>query len=512
MASQESAQDIAQSLLRPSISQIALDKFRASPFFSGIDGRGSSIVILDTGIDLNHPFFGADKDKNGISDRIVFSYDFSGNNDPDASDTSGHGSNVSSIAAGIAPGVNIIHLKVFKDKTPFEEGGADPRDIDEALKWVINNARRYNIVSVNMSVEDGLAYTRAIPDSFSGKQLASLASQGIAVITAAGNAFYELNSKLGVTAYSADPNTISVGAVWNDDYGYSSWPNGTRKFPIDRTTGRDRIVSFSQRHPTLLDIFAPGAIVEGADTKGGTNQESGTSQAAPHITGLVALAQQLAVRELGRLLKVEEFRTLLKVTGDIIKDGDDEDDNVVNTGLNFRRVNAFGMGEAILTRKLGRFPTTRNDNIKGRQTNDYIAGFDGNDLLKGEDGQDILQGGFGSDSLFGGTGSDYLNGGRGNDWLSGDGRTDFLTGGGGRDRFVIRQRDGIDVVTDFGGVGRGSSVSAATLAETDTLKFEGSGFTASQLLLTQVGNHTLVSFEGVSDTGVWLKNVRLETL
>ncbi|HEY9624683.1 MAG TPA: hypothetical protein V6C78_30435, partial [Crinalium sp.] len=47
---------------------------------------------------------------------------------------------------------------------------------------------------------------------------------------------------------------------------------------------------------------------------------------------------------------------------------------------------------------------------------------------------------------------------------------------------------------------------------TDTLKFEGSGFTASQLLLTQVGNHTLVSFEGVSDTGVWLKNVRLETL
>ena len=78
--------------------------------------------IIDTGIDVNHPFFGADADSNGIADRILYQFDFSGTTDPDASDTNGHGSNVSSIALssdatyrGMAPGAGIIALKVFAD-------------------------------------------------------------------------------------------------------------------------------------------------------------------------------------------------------------------------------------------------------------------------------------------------------------------------------------------------------------------------------------------------------------
>ncbi|HUS90309.1 MAG TPA: proprotein convertase P-domain-containing protein, partial [Phycisphaerae bacterium] len=39
---------------------IGMDQFRSDPRFAGIDGSGFSVVILDTGIDLNHPFFGPD--------------------------------------------------------------------------------------------------------------------------------------------------------------------------------------------------------------------------------------------------------------------------------------------------------------------------------------------------------------------------------------------------------------------------------------------------------------------
>jgi hypothetical protein len=92
---------------------INLDDFRSGnpalgsdPRFTGIDGTGSSVVIIDTGINLNHPFFGPDADGNGVSDRIVFHMDFTnpdgadidGDGIPDGADTNGHGTNVSSIA------------------------------------------------------------------------------------------------------------------------------------------------------------------------------------------------------------------------------------------------------------------------------------------------------------------------------------------------------------------------------------------------------------------------------
>jgi Ca2+-binding RTX toxin-like protein len=125
---------------------------------------------------------------------------------------------------------------------------------------------------------------------------------------------------------------------------------------------------------------------------------------------------------------------------------------------------------------------------------DYIAGFDGNDTLYGVNGNDTLRGGLGNDILVGGAGNDNLD------------------GGNGRDFFVVRRGDGQDAIANFGGVGQGANLSAQILSEVDILKFEGAGFTASRLLLTQLGKDTLVSFEGVPDTQIRLKNVRLDML
>ena len=121
------------------------------PRFAGVDGRGYSVVVLDSGIDLNHPFFGPDADDNGVADRIVYQRDFS-DLDNDASDRHGHGSHVSSIVGssdpqlpGMAPGVNIIALKVFGDN-----GAGNFAQLEQALQWVAANVAQYNIVSINM--------------------------------------------------------------------------------------------------------------------------------------------------------------------------------------------------------------------------------------------------------------------------------------------------------------------------------------------------------------------------
>ena len=56
----------------------------------------------------------------------------------------------------------------------------------------------------------------------------------------------------------------------------------------------------------------------------------------------------MAERELGRRLTVDEFRTALQSTGAIINDGDDEVDNVANTGADYRRLNVFALAESLL--------------------------------------------------------------------------------------------------------------------------------------------------------------------
>ncbi len=305
---------------------INLDDFGNDSRFTDINGQGFTSVIIDTGIDLDHPFFGADANGDNIADRIVYQYDFA-DNDNDARDVDGHGSHVASIIGsedstytGIAPEADLIALKVFKDN-----GSGFFADLEESLQWVYENAETYNIASVNLSLGDEQNWDNSTGRYGIDDELAALASIGVIVTAAAGNNYTGIP---GVAYPAADLNSIAVGAV-------------------DSET--DQIPGFSQRHGTLTDVFAPGIPIIGADPEGGTQSLGGTSQAAPHIAGIAVLAQQIAVEELGRKLTVAEFDSLLATTGVIINDGDDEVDEVANTGLDFSRVDVLALGEEILT-------------------------------------------------------------------------------------------------------------------------------------------------------------------
>jgi subtilase family serine protease len=324
---------------------IGLDQFRDDPRFGDVDGSGLAAVVIDTGIDLDHPFFGPDADGNGIADRIVYQYDFA-DGDADAGDALGHGSHVASILAssdtawpGVAPGVDIIALKVFGDN-----GQGRFADVERALQWVIQNAVARHIVTVNLSLGDGGNWNSATGQYGIADELAALAAMDVIVVASAGNSFASLGSSQGVQYPAADPNAIAVGAVWDSDRG---GPWQFTGLAADYTSGPDRIVSFSQRDGRLLDVFAPGAVITGADAAGGTRAMRGTSQAAAYVSGAAVLGQQIALEQLGRLLTPYEFRGLLKATGQPILDGDDEDDSVANTGLDFRRLDILPLAEAI---------------------------------------------------------------------------------------------------------------------------------------------------------------------
>ena len=325
---------------------VGLDAFRADPRFAGIDGSGVTTVVIDTGIDLNHSWFGPDLDGNGVADRIVYSYDFA-DGDANASDRNGHGSHIASLIGGqdatyggVAQGADLIALKVFRD------GGAGYFSyLEAALQWVVLNADAYDIGVVNLSLGDGGNWDLAIGRYGLGDELAALAGMNILLTAASGNNYYQFNGQMGVAYPAADPAVLAVGAVWSGSFGGPvNYANGA----ADYSTGANVLAAFGQRDDRLLDVLAPGTRMVGANYNGGLRTMFGTSQASAYMAGIATLVQDLALDHLGRKLSMAEFSSLIASTSTLVHDGDDENDNVVNTGLDFRRVDLLALAEGIL--------------------------------------------------------------------------------------------------------------------------------------------------------------------
>ena len=411
-----------------------VEDFHKDARFVGIDGHGYAVVVIDTGIDLDQPFFGPDTNGNGIADRIIYQYDFFGTNDPSAQDGAGHGTHVAGIIGssdslypGIAPEVNLVVLKVFPDSA----GGASFQDIAEALQWVIANATQYNIASVNLSLGDGQFLTSRTTGPLS-TQFKALAEMGVTVVSASGNSYADYQHT-GVSYPAADPYSLSIGAAWKDSGTYGTYQTGTA----------DAIAFFSQRDPGLTDVFAPGVYIDSSKNGGGNVKLSGTSMAAPEVAGMVALAQQLADQELGRRLTFQEIKGLIHSTGTPIVDGDNENDVVNNTGATYYRIDMMALADAIVDMKptlsqqitvtAGQTAENANfgfaglnetrglvsdDVIIGTASGEQISGMGGDDIINALGGDDVVFGNEGDDKLLGGAGTDQLDGGSGNDTAS----------------------------------------------------------------------------------------------
>jgi hypothetical protein len=238
------------------------------------DGSNQSIVVIDTGYNSAYKYPG----------EIVYEYDFADKDESAAAYKNNHGSQVAQIASKEAVGADIIHLKVFGDGAWFAGGN----DIQDALQWTIDNAEKYNISAVNMSLGYGNATETS--DTFLKDEFARLADKGVLITTAAGNSYQHYGE--GVTHFSADVNTIAVSA----------------------TDQNGDIASWSQHDRKLTDIFAQGDNVA-VDNVNGTHNVDGTSFAAPNIAGKIAVVQEAAEDIVGHKLSQERMVDLMQMTG-----------------------------------------------------------------------------------------------------------------------------------------------------------------------------------------------------
>jgi subtilisin family serine protease len=325
-----------------------------------VDGSGLTAAILDTGIRASHRDF-----QKGGQSRVIarrnFTCDF--NSDPEnASDNQGHGSNIAGIVAangihrGIAPGANLAALKVL-DGT----GGGCFTAVADALEWVLEHYATLQITVVNLSFGDrGNLSTDADipPDDRIRVAARQLSEARVAVVTAAGNHYFEAGSAQGMSYPAILPYTISVGAVYDASVGRIEYGNAQEEGAIAFTTAPNRITPFSQRlHESVnrtaqTDIFAPGGPITstGHTSDTGISIQHGTSQATPVTTGIILLLQHFYQRNTGETPPLEEIRECLRGGAAAVQDGDHEDDNVQNTGLIFRRIDAVGALETMQRR------------------------------------------------------------------------------------------------------------------------------------------------------------------
>jgi len=259
---------------------------------AGITGAGVTIAMLDSGLwqALSQNYGG----------RILGTIDVTnGGSGPVTGDPYGHGTHITSIAAGgavnlsgsylgIAPGANLVIVRAFNG-----QGAGRYIDVISGLNWILANQRKYHIRVLNLSFG-------APPESYYwndpiNQAVMAVWQAGIVVVTAAGNS--------GPAAMTIDvpgnlPYVITVGALTDNYTPYN--------------LSDDRLASFSSAGPTYEGFVKPEVIAPGGHMVASMSTQSylanidpgsmaptaqmftmsGTSMAAAVTTGVVALMLQ----------------------------------------------------------------------------------------------------------------------------------------------------------------------------------------------------------------------------
>ncbi|MFN3371956.1 MAG: S8 family serine peptidase [Chloroflexus sp.] len=232
-------------------------------------GAGVTVAVLDTGVDLSHPV---------LAGRLMAGFDFV---DFDAvpqeegtattNPAYGHGTHVAGIIALVAPAARIMPVRVLD-----AEGVGNSWVLAEGLRYATdpdgNPATNDGAQVINLSlgtlrptalVEELLAELACDDDDDDNDDCAY--GHGIVVVAAAGNSG---DSTPHYPAAEQASNLLAVAA----------------------TTATDTLAEFSTRGPWVT-ISAPGDQIVSTVPGGQYGTWSGTSMAAPHVAGVVALVR-----------------------------------------------------------------------------------------------------------------------------------------------------------------------------------------------------------------------------
>lgn len=278
------------------------------------------VAVIDTGVDYTHEDLAAnmwqnpgeipdnniDDDGNGYVDDIygIDTY----NDDSDPMDDHFHGTHVAGIIGAVGnngkgiAGIN-WRVKIMALKFLSSEGEGTIDDAIECFEYVAKmKDRGVNIIATNNSWGD-YSYSQALYDA-----IYAHLQKGILCVAAAGND--GIDNALFPT-YPASfylPNLISVAATNMDD----------------------ELASFSNYGRRMVHLGAPGEDIASTYLDNDYVLASGTSMAAPHVTGVAAL------------LKAQDPSRDWKAIKNLILSGGDVLEPLVETTISGRRLNAFG--------------------------------------------------------------------------------------------------------------------------------------------------------------------------
>ncbi len=258
---------------------------RDNTFTYTTDGTGVKAYIVDSGVNASHPVFSsrvlsgwsyrADSTAlnsynasinsnianpaNGIS-YCTFADRVGSGSDVGTTDGDGHGTHVAGTiggsSTGIAKAVSIVPVRVLDSC-----GAGTTTMVLNGLNWILDNHQLGEKAVVNMSI----GFTGGVQSIDAA--IKSLLAEGIVIVAASGN---DGDSACGITPAGTD-GTISVGASMSND-------------------GEPSFTNFG----SCVDIFAPGQNILSSWLTNTYFIETGTSMAAPHVSGAVARYLQSA--------------------------------------------------------------------------------------------------------------------------------------------------------------------------------------------------------------------------
>lgn len=210
-------------------------------------GDPVKVGIIDTGIDASHPDLSVNL-KGGVS-CVVYTSKYA--------DDNGHGTHVAGIVAAVDNGLGVVGVAPQADlyaiKVLDRKGSGYLSDIIRGMDWAVANGMHV----VNMSLGTN-TYSAAF-----ALAAERVARAGVVQVAAAGNDGPGADT---VDYPGAFPHVLAVGA----------------------TASNDVIASFSSRGAQVA-VAAPGVSIHSTYKSGTYATLSGTSMAAPHVTGTVAL-------------------------------------------------------------------------------------------------------------------------------------------------------------------------------------------------------------------------------